>query len=383
VTYLHPLLENSLAKTLGVPLFQEQLMQMAIDVAGFSPAESDELRQAMGSKRSAVRMERLKGRLYEGMAERGIEGAIADELYEKMKAFSNYGFPESHSVSFAYLVYSSSWIKYHYPAAFCAALLNAQPMGFWSPHTLVQDARRHGVTVHTPDLNASLAAATLEPAAESSGGVAVRLGLGAVRGVGGDLADEGGVAVRLGLGAVRGIGSDLAEEIVGERVADGPYRDTEDLVRRVPRLGLTQLEALATAGAFTGCFEMDRRTALWTVGATAQSRPGRLEGMVTGADAPRLPGMEAVEEAVADLWANRQRPMTAQGTTFLNLEDETGLVNVVISKGCWTRFRKVARGAPAMVVRGRLERSQGVVNIVAEHLAPLPLPGRTTSRDFR
>jgi len=405
VTYLHPLLENSLAKTLGVPLFQEQLMQMAIDVAGFSPAESDELRQAMGSKRSAVRMERLKGRLYEGMAERGIEGAIADELYEKMKAFSNYGFPESHSVSFAYLVYSSSWIKYHYPAAFCAALLNAQPMGFWSPHTLVQDARRHGVTVHTPDLNASLAAATLEPAAESSGGVAVRLGLGAVRGVGGDLADE----------------------IEGERVADGPYRDTEDLVRRVPRLGLTQLEALATAGAFTGCFEMDRRTALWTVGATAQSRPGRLEGMVTGADAPRLPGMEAVEEAVADLWAtgvspeghptifvreklddlgvvtseqltepepgstvyvagvvtHRQRPMTAQGTTFLNLEDETGLVNVVISKGCWTRFRKVARGAPAMVVRGRLERSQGVVNIVAEHLAPLPLPGRTTSRDFR
>ena len=161
ITYLHPLLEKSLKKTLGVPLFQEQLMQMAIDVAGFTPAESDELRQAMGSKRSAARMERLRERLYAGMAERGITGDIADELYVKMKAFANYGFPESHSVSFAYLVYASSWIKYHEPAAFCAALLNAQPMGFWSPHTLTRDARRHGVVVRTPDLNASLATATL------------------------------------------------------------------------------------------------------------------------------------------------------------------------------------------------------------------------------
>ena len=193
VTYLHPLLENSLGKTLGVPLFQEQLMQMAIDVAGFSPAESDELRQAMGSKRSAARMEQLRERLYAGMAERGITGDIADELFMKMKAFANYGFPESHSVSFAYLVYASSWIKFHEPAAFCAALLNAQPMGFWSPHTLVRDARRHGVVVHTPDLNASLAGATLEPCDEPGpfgadpeggqvGGVAVRLGIGSVRG---------------------------------------------------------------------------------------------------------------------------------------------------------------------------------------------------------
>ena len=407
VTYLHPLLENSLGKTLGVPLFQEQLMQMAIDVAGFTPAESDELRQAMGSKRSAARMERLKQRLYAGMAERGITGEVADELFVKMKAFANYGFPESHSVSFAYLVYASSWIKYHEPAAFCAALLNAQPMGFWSPHTLVRDARRHGVVVHRPDLNASLAAATLEPCAES----------------------VGEVAVRLGLGSVRGIGADLAEEIEAVRAADGAYADTEDLVRRVPSLTLPQLEALATAGTFEGCFGLDRREALWTVGATAQSRPGRLAGVVTGADAPRLPGMTPVEEAVADLWAtgvspdghptvfvrdrltelgvltsdqlvepepgstvqvagvvtHRQRPMTAQGVTFLNLEDETGLINVVVSKGCWARFRTVAREAPAMLVRGRLERSEGVVNIVAEHLAPLPVPAQSSvvARNFR
>ena len=396
ITYLHPLLENSLGKTLGIPLFQEQLMQMAIDVAGFSPAESDELRQAMGSKRSARRMEQLKDRLYAGMAERGITGDIADELFMKMKAFANYGFPESHSVSFAYLVYASSWIKYHEPAAFCAALLNAQPMGFWSPHTLVRDARRHGVVVHTPDLNASLAGATLEPCEAS----------------------EGGVAVRLGIGSVRGIGSELADEIEATRKAGGLFTDTEDLVRRVPSLTLVQLEAMATGGLFGECFGLDRRMALWTVGATAQSRPGRLPGVVTGDAAPRLPGMTPVEEAVADLWAtgvspdghptifirkelsklgvltssqlwdpepgstvqvagvvtHRQRPMTAQGVTFLNLEDETGLINVVISKGCWARFRKVAREAPAMLIRGRLERSEGVVNIVADHLAPLPMP---------
>jgi error-prone DNA polymerase len=410
ITYLHPLLENSLGKTLGVPLFQEQLMQMAIDVAGFTPAQSDELRQAMGSKRSAVRMERLRERLYAGMAERGIEGDVADELYMKMKAFANYGFPESHSVSFAYLVYASSWIKYHEPAAFCAALLNAQPMGFWSPHTLVRDARRHGVVVRTPDLNASLAGATLEPCEAS----------------------PGHVAVRLGVGSVRGIGADLAEEIEAVRTAGGLFTDTEDLVRRVPVLTLAQLEAMATAGVFGECFGLDRRMALWTVGATAQSRPGRLAGVVTGADAPRLPGMTPVEEAIADLWAtgvspdghptifvreelakmgvltadrlhdpppgsvvlvagvvtHRQRPMTAQGVTFLNLEDETGLINVVVSKGCWARFRRVARESPAMLIRGRLERFEGVVNIVAEHLGPLPLPGRSAtslpgSRDFR
>jgi error-prone DNA polymerase len=400
VTYLHPLLENALGKTLGVPLFQEQLMQMAIDVAGFSPAESDELRQAMGSKRSASRMERLKERLYAGMAERGIVGDVADEIFHKMKAFANYGFPESHSVSFAYLVYASSWIKYHEPAAFCAALLNAQPMGFWSPHTLVQDARRHGVEVRTPDLAASLADATLE---------------------------DGGTSVRLGLASVRDLGSDLAERIESERREHGPYTSPEDLVRRVPQLTLSHLETLATAGVFGECFGLDRRAALWAVGAVSQSRPGRLPGIVTGERPPTLPGMTPVEESIADLWAtgvspdghptrflreqltgmgvatahdlwgwdpdrkvlvagvvtHRQRPMTAQGTTFISLEDETGLVNVVVSKGCWARFRTVARGASALVVRGRLERSEGVVNVVAEYLQPLPVPVGASSRDFR
>ncbi|MEY2756060.1 MAG: Error-prone polymerase, partial [Actinomycetota bacterium] len=170
VTYLHPLLENSLGKTLGVPLFQEQLMQMAIDVAGFTPTEADQLRQAMGSKRSRARMERLKQRLFDGMTERGITGDVAEQIFTKMAAFANYGFPESHSVSFSYLVYASAWFKYHEPAAFCAALLDSQPMGFWSPHSLCQDARRHGVIVRSPDLHASRVGASLEPDPASEGG---------------------------------------------------------------------------------------------------------------------------------------------------------------------------------------------------------------------
>ncbi len=401
ITYLHPLLENSLGKTLGVPLFQEQLMQMAIDVAGFTPAEADQLRQAMGSKRSRARMEQLKQRLYEGMAARGITGDVADEIFVKMAAFANYGFPESHSVSFSYLVYSSAWIKFHEPAAFCAALLNAQPMGFWSPHSLCQDARRHGVVVRSPDLNASRSAATLEDCAES----------------------VGGVAVRLGLRSIRGIGSDLAEQIAVEQ----PYTSLEDLVRRMPSLDLAQLEAMATAGAFEECFGMERRAALWAVGAAVQTGPDRLEGVVVGQTAPRLPGMDPMETAIADLWAtgvapnghptqflrtelagrgvvtsaglwhceprskvlvagvvtHRQRPMTAQGTTFMNLEDETGLINVVVSKGCWARYRKVARGAAALLVRGRLERAEVVINIVAEELTPLPVAATAGSRNFR
>ncbi|HUI02129.1 MAG TPA: error-prone DNA polymerase, partial [Acidimicrobiales bacterium] len=144
----HPLLQETLAKTLGVPLFQEQLMQIAIDAAGFSPAEADELRQAMSAKRSGARMAKLSDRLFAGMARRGITGGAAQEIADKLAAFANFGFPESHAVSFAYLVYSSAWLKLHYPAAFCAGLLDAQPMGFWSPQSLVADARRHGVTVH-------------------------------------------------------------------------------------------------------------------------------------------------------------------------------------------------------------------------------------------
>jgi error-prone DNA polymerase len=233
--------------------------------------------------------------------------------------------------------------------------------------------------------------------------------------------------VRLGIGSVRGIGDDLAEVIAAGR----PYRGMEDLARRV-ELTLPQLEALATAGVFAGFTGADggpltRREALWAAGAVAEGGAGKLAGIVTGVEAPHLPGMDPREEALADLWAtgvapdghptrfvrgdldrrgvvpasglldvddgtrilvagvvtHRQRPATAGGTTFLNLEDETGLINVIVSKGCWTRHRKVARSAAALIIRGRLEKSEGVVNIVAEHFEPLPVTTPQASRDFR
>ncbi|HET9070687.1 MAG TPA: error-prone DNA polymerase [Acidimicrobiales bacterium] len=421
VTYLHPLLERSLAKTLGVPLFQEQLMQMAIDVAGFTPAEADQLRQAMGSKRSVERMERLEARLYAGMAERGITGGVADEVYDKLVAFANFGFPESHSVSFAYLVYSSAWLKLHYPAAFTAGLLDGQPMGFWSPQTIVADARRHGVVVRGPDVNASGVRSRLEPAA-----VPDAAGSGVPQ-----------PAVRLGLSSVRHVGDDVAARIEAAQ----PFAGVEDLVRR-SGLSVPQAEALATAGAL-GCFGLQRREALWAAGAAAQAgadlavavggdarhrmRSARLPGLVTGAEAPTLPGMTPAEANRADLWAtglspdhyptefvrdaltragvvtaaglagvahgdrvrvagvvtHRQRPATAAGITFLNLEDETGLVNIVCHQGVWSRYRRVARAASALVVGGRLERVDGVVAVLAERIEALALGAALRSRDFR
>jgi error-prone DNA polymerase len=399
VTYLHPLLEKSLAKTLGIPLFQEQLMQMAIDVANFTPAEADQLRQAMGNKRSPERMAKLRSRFDAGCQANGVTVDVIDILWDKLAAFANYGFPESHSVSFAYLVYSSSWMKYHYPAAFCAALLNAQPMGFYSPQSLTADARRHGVTILGPDINASDAAATLEwpdePGAQSAHP--------------GTDASIPQPSVRLGLSEVRHVGVALAERIEAERIANGPYAHLGEVARRT-EASTPAMQALATAGAFSRLTSedgksLDRRRALWAVGAVVHDRPDRLAGIITGAVAPTLPGMDTVEMMAADLWAtgvtpdgyptellrdeltkigvvaseqlrdvehgrrvrvagivtHRQRPSTAGGTTFINLEDETGLINIIVSKQAWARYRQVAQGAAALLVRGRLERMESVV----------------------
>ncbi len=275
-------------------------------------------------------------------------------------------------------------------------------MGFWSPHSLAQDARRHGIVVRTPDLLASTAGATLERDSQS----------------------HGGFAVRLGLESVRGVSHDLAVTIQNERSERGAYRGIDDLVRRVPDLTLAHLEAFATAGVFGECFAFDRRQALWAVGAAHQSRPDRLPGLAA-VDAPTLPGMQPIDEAIADLWAtgvaptghptsflreqldemgvvtadrlqtidaakvwvagvvtHRQRPSTAGGTTFMNLEDETGLINIVVSVGCWKRFRPVARGASSLLIRGRLQRVEGVVNIVAEHIRPLVTPAAASTATF-
>lgn len=398
VTYDHPSMEPALRKTLGIPLFQEQLMQLAVDCAGFSAAEADELRRAMGSKRSTEKMRRLRDRFYSGMEQRhGITGGIADRIYEKLAAFANFGFPESHSLSFASLVYYSSWFKLYHPAAFCAALLRAQPMGFYSPQSLVADARRHGVVVHGPDVNASLAHATCE---------------------------NRGLEVRLGLGAVRNIGTELAQRIVDERQS-GEYSSLLNLTGRV-QLSVPQTEALATAGAL-GCFGVTRREALWSAGAAAAERPDRLPGVGSAFTVPTLPGMSEVELAAADVWAtgvspdsyptqflradldalgvtpadrmlsvpdgsrvliagavtHRQRPATARGVTFMNIEDETGMINVLCMPGLWVRYRKLAQSAPALLIRGRVQNASGAVTVVAEKMRPITLAVGSRSRDFR
>jgi error-prone DNA polymerase len=395
VTYPHPRLEPILRRTLGVPLFQEQLMEMAVAIAGFSPAEADELRQAMAAKRSELRMMKLKSRFYAGMAQNGVTGAAADQLFDALSAFANFGFPESHSVSFAHLVYCSAWIKHHYPAAFLVSLLNAQPMGFWSPQSLVADAQRHGVVVRRPDVNASASGASLEGSRESP-------------------------VVRLGLGALRAIGSELATRIA----AGAPWRDSQDLVRRA-QVQQHHLEVLAAAGALDS-FGPSRRALAWSAGAASQGTPDRLVGVVTGLRAPDLPATSEMERVADDLWSmgltpeatamalvraelnergvtradalfavesprvlvagvvtHRQHPETANGAVFVNLEDETGHVNVIFSKGAWARWRSVARSSPALLIRGSLQRGQGSVALSAEFVEPLTLGATTPSRDWR
>ncbi|MFB9645450.1 error-prone DNA polymerase [Microbacterium terregens] len=510
VTYPHPKLEPVLERTLGIPVFQEQLMQMAMAVGECSGEDADLLRRAMGSKRGIEKIESLREKLYAGMETNGLVGEEADAIYAKIQAFANFGFAESHSLSFGLLVYASSWIKLHYPAAFLAGLLRAQPMGFYSPATLTSDARRHGVEVRRPDLLSSGAQAVLEPVGEVAargGRVAGEAGVSrpadgsryapsgrysttegaaadgsryapcgrysTTETPGGRVAGEAGVsrpggdadrpapptglptcahriqppvglfdrsepdesaahrrdgqfAVRLGLAAVKGIGEVVAERIVAERDRGGAYRDLRDLVRRA---GVTQaqLEALATAGAFE-CLGLSRREAIWLAGSAAMDRAEFLPNSVTSVQPPLFTDPTSYERLASDLWAtgistddhpmthyragldargvltsnelreheserrvevaglvtHRQRPATASGITFMNLEDEHGLVNVICSVGVWNRYRRVVRDAPALIVRGMLERSvEGVTNLVADKFEDLRVGVEHRSRDFR
>ncbi|SPT52419.1 DNA polymerase III subunit alpha [Actinomyces bovis] len=465
VTYLHESLRPALAKTLGVPLFQEQLMQIAVDTAGFSPAEADSLRQAMGAKRSTERMEALHTRLVEGMMRRGIEAATAETIFSKLRAFADFGFPESHAFSFAYLVYASAWLKVRKPEDFYAGVLAAQPMGFWSPQTLVADARRHGVRVLPACVNASAAQASVEQihgaAYLQAEGEAVKSRAAAGHGSAGTPAPEAlscldthpELAVRLGLAPIKGIGAKTAEKIVAERQAHGPYRDVADLARRVA-LSRSRLEILAACGALDS-LGLERREALWAAGPLALEHGGMqavtsrqplgrkllsapestaslpwiqppLPGTAVGAKSPKLPPMPARERSVTDLVltgtttgahpmtflraaldeqgvlraaevihivhgtrvevagivTHRQRPHTAVGTVFLNLEDESGLLNIICSPGVWRRFRAVGRRASALVVRGIVESGDGVTAIRADRLEALPGVASTRSRDW-
>ena len=418
----HESMHRALGKTFGVPLFQEQMMQLAVNCAGFSPAEADRLRQAMSSKRGPERIEELRGRLLAGMAAHGIPDEVGEDIYAKILAFSSYGFPESHAISFAYLVYASAWLKRYYPAAFTAALLRAQPMGFYSPASLIGDARRHGVQVRGVDVNISAAAATLEKpegpqtgtpdaAAPAAGGPGPPTGGRQV---------PGQPAIRLGLAAVRNLGAGPAADIV----AGQPYDGLEDFARRTA-LPVPVLEALAMAGAF-GRFGMSRREALWAAGAAATIRAGQLPGTTVGLAAPPLAAMTAAEETFADLWAtgtfgthpvahirerlaergvigaaelktarpgatvvvaglvtHRQQPGTARGVVFLSLEDETGMANVICPPPVWERHRRLVIDASALLVQGRVERMEEAVSLLATRLRRLPVVAASGSRDFR
>lgn len=435
VSYAHPKLEPVLRRTLGVPVFQEQLMQMAMAVGDCTGEDADLLRRAMGSKRGLERIESLQQKLFAGMARNGLVGAEAEHIYAQIQAFANFGFAESHSLSFALLVYASSWLKLHYPAAFLAGLLRAQPMGFYSPATLVYDARRHGVQVLRPDLANSGVEAGLEflPQARAGGLTSCverhQSPVGPFDPSAPDLAEahrrDCQQAVRMGLAGVRGIGRETAARIVAERDQAGAYTSMENLVRRTG-LKLEQLESLSAAGALD-CFGLSRRQALWRAGKAALDQPETLPGTLGELQPLLFEEPSPVEVLADDLWAtgvstgdhpigqlrtelreqgvlsttelataeagrrvvtaglvtHRQRPATASGITFLSLEDEFGLVNVVCSVGVWQRYRSVARSSSALLVRGMLERSaQGVVNLIADQLESLPVLVNHQSRDF-
>ncbi|MFT0848631.1 error-prone DNA polymerase [Actinomycetaceae bacterium L2_0104] len=416
--YPHELLRPALEKTLGVPLFQEQLMQIAIDAAGFTPSDADKLRKAMGSKRSHERMEELREDLLAGMAEHGIAREVAEGIYEKLQAFAEFGFPESHAFSFAYLVYASAWLKVHHPEEFYAGLLAAQPMGFYSPQSLVADARLHGVLVLPPDVMSSQEEAAVEQREEREVTPHPLVHTDSAR------------AVRLGLSAIRGLG-EAGTRILRAR-EEGAFKNAADLSYRA-QLSRQDIEALSSAGALES-LGTGRREGIWL--AHALEDRGILRGMWYQ---PTIPGTEAVGESpplaamseaestdvdirmtgvstsayptqflrpeldkrhvlriaelgevlegervfVAGVVTHRQRPHTAQGITFISLEDETGLLNVMCSQGLWSRYRDVARRSQGLIIRGMVERGDGAMNFVADQLEKLSFNVSLRSRDFR
>ena len=402
VTYAHPSLEPILARTLGVPLFQEQLLRIAMTAAGFTGGEAEELRRAMGFKRSEERMSRIETRLVSGMCARGIDRAAQEEILRGITSFALYGFPESHAASFALIAYASAYLKRHHPAAFLAGLLNAQPMGFYSAATLVKDAQRHGVVVLPIDAACSQWPSRLEASAESPN------------------------AVRLGLRLVTGLHRETADRLAAERARE-PFASVADLSARV-RPRREELAALAELGALASIdpAARTRRKALWQVSALA--REPLLARVAPAAEDSPLPEMSALEETLADyqrsgvttsahLMAHlraeltargvlsaaalrnvpdgrhvrtaghaivRQRPGTAKGFCFLTLEDETGTANAVLTPRYFSRFRAALHGADLIEVAGPIQNVDGVIHVRAREVAPLrPRGDLPRSHDYR
>jgi error-prone DNA polymerase len=399
VDYAHPKLEPILARTLGVPIFQEQVMAMAVAVGGFTPGEADALRRAMGAWRKRGTLGPLAEKLVQGMRDRGISEAYADQICEQIRGFGEYGFPESHAASFARLVYVSAWLKCHYPSAFCAALLNSQPMGFYSARSLIDDARRHDVTVHPIDIQHSHHDNTLEPNG------------------------EGQWALRMGLRQIRGL-----KRAAGLRIqaaaTEAPFSSIADLQQRA-ELDRGDLALLARADALR-TLTPNRRQALWSVqglyelplfrglqrpdgvslpppsptdnmredyhsqGLSLNHNPvgmvrDRLNrtGFVSAAQVHEIPGGRTVR--VAGMVAHRQRPSTANGVVFMTLEDETGLLNVVIKPHTFEQQREIIVQHNLLEITARVQRDGHSVSLLASRFSPLnaPRPEKLTSRDFR
>jgi error-prone DNA polymerase len=407
VTYPHPALRPILERTLGIPIFQEQVMAMAVAVAGFTPGEADQLRRAMGAWRRKGTLGPISAKLNEGLLRNGIEGEYADQIVKQIQGFGEYGFPESHAASFSLLVYVSAWLRFHYLAAFVASVVNSQPMGFYSPSALLADARRHGVEVRPIDVRFSDYDCTLEAPSDDARAVYGRFS----------------PAIRLGFRLVQGLGEQEGRRIETAR-AEAPFRSPADLACRAS-LDRGVLSALARADALSG-FGFDRRGALWEVqglwngplfagvdrhdnvefpaqtaeeslesdyratGLSLRSHPVALvrERLTRRGFVP-ISALAALDTdtnvRVAGLVTCRQRPGTAHGVLFLTLEDESGMVNGVVWPKLYERQRAVLRGEQLIEVHGRLQREAEATSLVVMAVRKLEVPfGESTrSRDFR
>ncbi len=407
VVYAHPSLEPVLKRTLGVPLFQEQLLRMAMIAASFTGGEAEDLRRAMGFKRSESRMREIEVKLRHGMDQNGIQSETQEEIITQITSFAQYGFPESHAASFALIAYASAYLKCHYLAAFTAALLNNQPMGFYSPATLVKDAQRHGLRVKPIDARYSEWRCTLER----------------------DLDKEGKPApcLRIGFRYVRGLRQAAAEALVRQRQVC-PFAGIEDLVKRVPELRKSELVTLSEIGALNGLGrKIHRRSALWQVERAARPAGRLLESIPEQADASPLQQMTDEERLVADFHGSgmtagphpmsycrarldslkvkracdlhgipdgvqtrvagcviaRQRPGTAKGFVFLSLEDETGIANVIVHPDLYERHRLIINREKFLRIDGILQNQDQVVSIKASQVMPIVISAaETESHDF-
>jgi len=397
----HELLREPLASTLGVVVFQDQVLDVAIALAGFSIGEAEGLRRAMSRKRSLEALEAHRERFVEGASGKGVDEMTANEVYDTLVGFSGFGFPKSHAAAFGLLAYQSAWMRHHYPAEFLCGLLNEQPMGFYPPASLVRDAQRRGVEVRPPDVNRSEAQCSLEACDDRS--------------------QAGAHAVRIGLAYVSSVGKDDAEALETERQARGPYRDVGDLSRRA-QVSRDSLDALVRGGACDG-FGPRRRDLLWELGLA--TRPRSVEGtrgeakqlplpLDPTAETPTLPDLTRWERMLADyretglsvgthpmtllrphlpegtlaspklneaphgsmvafagLAVARQRPATAKGVVFMLLEDEHGQVNLIVPKEIYERHRAIVRAEPLLLAHGRFERIERNRNILVSGLESL------------